>query len=166
MPRRDFLFSLVILPLGLAVLVESFRMPRMEAAGSGGYTAPGIVPGIIGVALAVCATLLLIRSLRAGGWRINRGGLPEMRPVLSACRSAGIALGLITIYAVVLVNRIPFWLATLLFVFTFISCFEWQPGLRPALRARHLGTSLVQAVIVAAAVTFLFERVFLVQLPG
>lgn len=166
MPRTDFLFSLFLIGLGVATLVESIRMPTMSEFGYGGYAAPGIVPGIVGVIIAFLGILLLVRAARAGGWHFNSGPGAAPGAIGRLVRGFGVALGLILLYAVVLVGSVPFWLATFLFVFAFIAFFEWVPGIPSALRYRRLGMALLQAVIVSISITFLFERIFLVQLPG
>ncbi|MEZ5592618.1 MAG: hypothetical protein R3F53_18720 [Gammaproteobacteria bacterium] len=70
-----------------------------------------------------------------------------------------------------LLGRLPFWLATLLFVFVFIALFEnlfkyrdsWP--VPAALLLRRLASALLQAVVVSALVTAVFRYLFLVQLP-
>lgn len=165
MPRRDFVTSLVLIALGTFVSVASFRMPRMS---EDIYTAPGLVPGLLGIALIIFGVRLLVRSARAGGARLL-GGEPGASVGEAGERNQlslfGAALAMILIYAAVLVGWIAFWLATLLFVFSFIAFFEWQPNLSAKARGIRLGTALVQAILVAAAVSFLFERVFRIHLP-
>jgi len=70
-------------------------------------------------------------------------------------------LALCLTYAIVLLGRLPFWLATALFVCTFVATFTWHrhPPMKVGLYAVGL------ALIVAVAVTLLFEKVFLVRLP-
>ena len=61
-------------------------------------------------------------------------------------------------YAIGLVGRAPFWLATFLFVTTFIAIFEYPARRRMAFAPLFgAATSLV--------VSYLFEAVFLVRLP-
>lgn len=166
MPRTDFLFSIFLFCFGTAVMVESYRMPLMDTFGYGKYAAPGLVPGLVGAALAFLAVRLFIRSYRAGGSHMRSGPSAEAGALGRLVRGLGVALGLILIYAVVLVGAIPFWLATFLFVFVFIAFFEWNAEDTQARRLRRLGFALLQAVVVAVSVTLLFERAFLVRLPG
>ncbi|MDQ3458982.1 MAG: hypothetical protein M3498_06750, partial [Deinococcota bacterium] len=65
-------------------------------------------------------------------------------------------------YGAGLVGLLPYWLATFLFVFLFITVFEWPTA---SSRARVLALALLQAALVAGLVTFIFERLFLVRLP-
>jgi hypothetical protein len=167
MPRRDFITSLFLVLLGSFVAWQSFRMPTMRERGHAIFEAPGLLPAILGFLLVICGALLLTRSVRADGWRLRLGPLIDR----GLWKTGGFfqlaaALLFIVVYAVVLVDWIPFWMATILFVFAFIAFFEWQPALSARRRARRLGTALLQAVLVAGAVTLLFERVFLIYLPG
>ncbi len=174
--RRDFITSLVLTALGLIVLVESLRMPRFSHLGINPYTVPGIVPGVLGGVIAVFGLLMLGRTLVAR----HRG---HDVPTTAADREPGstsrvlVTLALTLAYGGFLVGRMPFWLATLVFVWGFLLVFEWRPSLLarpdalPERRVdtgglvRYVSTSLLQGVLVAAAVTFVFERLFLVRLP-
>ncbi len=52
-----------------------------------------------------------------------------------------------------------------LFVFLFIAVFEWEAQATRRRRLIRLGTALLQAVLVAAIVSVVFEKAFLVRLP-
>lgn len=164
MDKRDLIFSPLLLALGIGVTVESFQMPRMQESGSGDFAAPGLVPGIIGIALAILAFLLLMRTIFG-----KKDATTEPTPVdpaerKRAFRSFVVTLGLTLIYALLMVGTLPFALATFLFLFAFISYFEWEPG-SGRRRVFRLTTAAAQAVVVAFAVTYLFEEIFKVTLP-
>lgn len=166
MARQDFFTSLVLIIFGVAVVLESLRMPRLENIGVNPYTVPGIVPGFLGAIIALLGLLMLLRSSRASGWRSD----PEATTFSQQLKSESTRRLLLTLlltlgYAVVLVGTLPFWLATFMFVFLFIALFEWRIGAAATQKMRSLGFALLQAVLVAAAVTFVFERIFLVRLP-
>ena len=152
----DLVFALALLALGIGTVVESWRMPRFENLGINPYSVPGLVPGLIGAVLVILASVLLLRS--AGRLRRGVAG-PTIEP-LSARRFAATAV-LTLGYAAILVGRVPFWLATFLFITTFILLFEWRhrQGLGPVLSA------IVQGGLTAAGVSLLFRYVFLVRLP-
>ena len=158
-PRADFWFSIAITVLGLGVVAESLRMPRLENLGVHPMSAPGLTPGLIGAVLAGLGIALFLRSLRARAL-----AAPAAAPARSEAgggRRLLIALALCLFYATILLGRVPFWLATALFVFTFVLTFTWQQ--RKAARLVVMAASL--AIAVSAAVTLLFEQVFLVRLP-
>ncbi len=68
-------------------------------------------------------------------------------------------------YAAGLVGRLPFWLATFLFVTGFVVLFEWPLPEARSQRARRLVFALLFGALVALAVTFVFQKIFLVRLP-
>ncbi len=107
---------------------------------------------LLGLALA-----LLLRSVRQR--RLVEPAASDSEPG-TAGRTL-LTLGLTLAYAIGLVGHVPFWLATGLFVFAFVSIFGWDRT-RPW---RSLITALAMAAVTAIAVTLLFERVFLVRLP-
>ncbi len=164
MDRADFVTSLVLIALGLGALNESWRMPRLEQLAINPYTVPGIVPGLLSVIILVLGTVLLVRSLRRGGWRIDLGAGRHLFRDQTA-RRLGLGLVLTFGYAVGLVGRVPYWLATVLFVLFFITLFEWKGALVPAQRVKAVGIALVQALAVATVVSAVFQYVFLVRLP-
>jgi hypothetical protein len=163
MVRADFWFSIVLIALGLAVVVESWRMPRFEALHINPYTVPGLVPGVLGVVILVLGGALCLRSARAGGWRFGSAGGawladPGVRRLL-------LSVALCLTYAGGLVARLPFWLATWLFVSGFVAMFEWPLATSRADRLRRGAFALGFGLMVTLVVTFVFERIFLVRLP-
>ena len=76
-----------------------------------------------------------------------------------------LAVALTLGYAGGLVGRVPFWLATGLFVFAFAALFEWLEAGGRAPRPRGLAAAAALAVVAAAAVSWVFRYVFLVRLP-
>jgi len=104
------------------------------------------------------------REARAPGPEPLTAAAPPDRPGESLRRLL-ITLGLTLGYAAVLVGRLPFWLATFVFVFAFIVTFDWRKAVVAQRTVRLFVTAGVQALVVAAAVTLVFERLFLVRLP-
>jgi len=164
MDRADLVTSVLLIALGLGALIESWRMPRLEERAINAYTVPGIVPGMLSAIIVVLGSMLLIRSLRRGGGHMDfAAGQDLFRG--QAARRLGLSLVLTFGYAVGLVGRVPYWLATVLFVFFFIGLFEWKSGLAPARRAKAVAIALALALAVATAVSAVFQYVFLVRLP-
>ena len=146
----DFWFALILCAFGGAVVVESWRMPRLAELGVDPMSAPGLTPGLLGVVLAGLGLALLSRSV----WRTplpaaGEGGWGRLAITSALC----------FVYAAGLLGRVPFWLATALFVGAFALAFTWRGGWRAVLFAALL------AVATAAAVSTLFQEVFLVRLP-
>lgn len=164
MDKADLVTSLLLIGLGLGAVIESWRMPRLEELAVNPYTVPGIVPGLLGAIIVLLGAILLARALRRGGWRLDAGGVLALLGRESA-RRLYLSLVLTFGYAAGLVGKIPYWLATVIFVFLFITLFEWKSAAAPGQRVKAIGIALVQAVAVAAAVTAVFQYLFLVRLP-
>ena len=77
--------------------------------------------------------------------------------------AAAAALGLV--FVVGLIGRVPFWLASAIFVAMFTVLFEWQPGQPWPVRARRVGEAVLLGLATGVAVTLVFEKVFYVRLP-
>lgn len=161
--RADLLAALFFLVLGAAILYGSWTMPRLEMRRIHPLTVPGLVPGLLSIALIVCGSILAYRSWRApapGGWNALGGAVSS-----AAARRAGAVCALVLVYTLGLVGLIPFWAATAIFVFTFILVFEvWLAAPRRALK-QSLPWATGLAAFTAVAVTLVFERAFLVRLP-
>jgi uncharacterized membrane protein len=164
--RADLVTGVVLLALGLAVLAESYSMPRLEERRINPWTAPGLVPGLLGLIIALLGGTLALRSAIAGAFS---GRAPQDDAEAAEARAGAARLticGVLCIaYAVVLLGRIPFWLATGLFVFAFIAIFEWRMADPPRARLVKLGVAALLAGATALAVPYVFETLFLVRLP-
>lgn len=163
-PRADLLSSLAWIAFGGFVAVMSWRMDRLENLHINKYEVPGLVPGILGVAVVLLGILLALRSVRRGALR-PEGAPPPAAP--GERRYLAVVLGAMLAYAVVLVGHgIPFWLATLLFVAAFIFFFD--RGRQQALgrgTGKQALLALVYGTATSAVVTLVFQEIFYVRLP-
>jgi hypothetical protein len=164
--RADLITGVVLLAFGLAALAESWGMPRLEERNINPWTAPGIVPGMLGIIIAVLGAVLALRSLPAGALH-TRAIQPESDPAEERASRGRLMLcaALCFVYAILLVGRIPFSLATGLFVFAFIAAFEWDGADAIAARIRKLAIAAAIAVASAVVISYSFEKLFLVRLP-
>ena len=156
--RADLWTGVVLLALALAMTAGAWGMDRLEMRRIHPLSAPGLVPGMLGLALAVCAVVLIAGAGRRGLANPLAGAErgPTLR--LAAC------LALTLAYPLVLVGTLPFWLATALFVAAFVAAFEWEP--RPVSgHARALGVAAVMGLIAGPLTAFVFQELFLVRLP-
>jgi hypothetical protein len=139
---------------GGTIVYASWTMDRLERYGAALYSAPGLVPGLLGLVMLVLGVLLAVRALRQGALR-NAAIDPALR---EGWGGTALVLVLCLGYAVGLVGHVPFWLATFLFVSAFIAVFEYPSWRRMAFAPLYgAGTGFL--------VTYLFETVFLVRLP-
>ncbi|WDR02894.1 tripartite tricarboxylate transporter TctB family protein [Devosia algicola] len=166
MDKLDFVSSLVLTIFGVGVLVESLRLPRLEHLKVNPFTVPGIVPGVLGLLLAICGLAILVRSIRRGGWRLgltgqNTASWARSGPVQRSAVTLVLTLG----YALVLFPQVPFRFSTPLFVFAFIVTAEAMAlGRWPKWQA--LVTGLVLAILAGLAIGYVFQEPVLCPTSG
>lgn len=166
MDRLDFISAIVLTAFGTGVLIESLRLPRLDHLNVNPYTVPGLVPGLLGAILTACGLAMLVRSIIRGGWRLNltSGSVSEFLRATPVRRIA-VVLALTLVYALGLFGWLPFWLATMVFVFAFVVITEAMAvGGMPKLTNIAIAAAL--AVVVGFGVEFVFEQLFYVRLPG
>lgn len=165
-PRSDLKDAIGWIAFGLAVLVGSIVMDRLEHQNINPVTVPGLLPGLLGIAMILLGGIMGVRSLR-------RGALAKPLPPATAHRReerkrVAIAVALCCGYGIVLVGHgIPFWLASTLYVTASILIFQ-RLSADPAerrLTARAWTQALVIAVAASVVTWLVFEKVFLVRLP-
>jgi hypothetical protein len=141
-------------------------MDRLEKQNINPVTVPGLLPGLLGIAMILLGAVLGLRS-----WR--RGALTQPREPATALereerRRVWIAVGLCVGYGVVLVGHgIPFWLASTIYVTASILIFQ---RISPDLSERKLtprawGKALLIGVLASVITWAVFEKLFLVRLP-
>ncbi|MBJ3785659.1 tripartite tricarboxylate transporter TctB family protein [Devosia sediminis] len=161
--RADLITAIVFIALGVAVAYFSWTMDRLEVRRIHPSTIPGLVPFILGLALTLCGSLLAIRSARLD----TRGAGAALVRVLVSWQAVRVlvVLGLALVYTLGLVGRMPFWLASALFVFSFITLFETVLADHPGSLVRTLIWATVIALGAGLGIQYVFGEIFLVRLP-
>ena len=67
--RTDFLSAIGWMTLGMAILIGSVTMDRLENQDINPYTIPGLLPGLLGIAMMILGALLAARSWRPPPFR-------------------------------------------------------------------------------------------------
>lgn len=161
-PRSDLVSGGVWAVIGVAIAIGSWNMDRLEKQGVPGFAAPGLVPGILGVLIALTALAIVLRSVRRGALTPAGRGLPgAMTP-----GRAGLALLLCLGFAAGLVGHgLPFWLAASSYLFLHIFLLQ-LPERRAANQvARGAVVALAVALGAGCTISLLFQYAFLVRLP-
>ncbi|NML46660.1 tripartite tricarboxylate transporter TctB family protein [Ramlibacter sp. G-1-2-2] len=152
--------------LGVAILVGSLTMDRLQSQNINPYTVPGLLPGLLGAAMILLGSVLALRS-----WR--RGALHEARvPATPEQRAQRVRIAVILVlcigYAAGLVGHgLPFWVASALFVATTILVLQRMnpdPQER-VLTAKTWAQAIVVGLCAAIAIQLVFQELFLVRLP-
>lgn len=146
-------------------MVLSIQMPRLENKGINPYTAPGVVPALMGSIITILSFVLFVRSIVRGGFSIDFaagvGGFAKNTMVHRVLLT--VALGVV--YAKVLVGNVSYVAATFAFILVFILIFEYDRGRPVGAQLRTLLTAALQAAITTAVVAAVFQYLFLVMLP-
>lgn len=165
-PRADFKDSAGWIALGLAALIGSIRMDRLQSQHINPLTIPGLLPGLLGLAMTILGVVLGLRSWRRGALREAE---PDSGPLARTQRKrVAIAIGLCVGFAVVLVGHgLPFWLASS--IYTTVSILVYRrispdPDER-RMNFKAIAQSLVIGVGASVVVWLVFEQLFLVRLP-
>jgi hypothetical protein len=161
--RSDFLSALGWMALGIAILIGSMTMDRLEKQGINPYTIPGLLPGLLGCAMTILGALLALRS-----WRphlLASKGAPADR---AERRRLLLVLGLCLTFGVVLVGHgLPFWLAAAIFVTVAIVSLQYQQ--RQSIGRKSSSRMLAKAAAIGLGagiiITIVFQEIFLVRLP-
>ena len=166
-PRADLVSACVWIVFGVAVAAGGWTMDRLEHLHINKYEIPGLVPGLLGAAIAVLGVLLAVRSLRRGALQpAARAVADEPAAAGGWHRMAAVFIAMLA-YSVGLVGRgLPFWLVTGAFVTIFIYFFdrERQTALGRS-TARQLMLAAICGVVTSAVVTLVFQDIFYVRLP-
>lgn len=160
-PRADLWSALVWMVVGTAIAIASWRMDRLEHLHINPYEIPGLVPGLLGLAIMGLGLALALRAWRQGALAAAPAPRSRERAYVALVTAA------MLVYTLVLVGHgLPFWLATLVFVTGFILWFDRERqaalGRSPL---RRLLFALACGAISSGVVTFLFQEVFYVRLP-
>jgi len=154
--RADQVTALVFFVLGVAMAIGGYTMDRLEIRQIHTASIPGLVPMILGGLLALCAIGLYLGARK----RIDGPATDDV-----SLHNLGFAALYTVVYALGLVGRMPFELATGIFITVFVMHFTRETlaeGRHPAV---WIGAALLYAVICSAAVAALFRYAFLVRLP-
>jgi hypothetical protein len=142
---------------GAAILAASWTMDRLGERGVHPLTAPGLLPGLLGIGMMALALLLLFRRPAVVANIGEEDGADR--------RKLATSFLLCVAYAGLLLGRgLSFPLLTTAFVFAHLLLVE-----EPERRARPLLRRIVEAGAIAAAtaalVTLVFQHLFLIRLP-
>jgi hypothetical protein len=165
-PRSDLAGSLGWIAFGVAVLIGSVTMDRLEEQHINPYTAPGLLPGLLGAMMILLGSVLALRSLGRGALRFTVA--PTSADQREEWRRVGIVLGLCGTYCVVLIGHgLPFWLASAVYVTGSILILQ-RISRDPAERQLTPRAWIMALVIGSSSsvITHLvFQEVFLVRMP-
>jgi putative tricarboxylic transport membrane protein len=164
--RSDFLSAFGWMGLGIAILIGSVMMDRLEKQDINPYTIPGLLPGLLGIAMTILGALLAARSWRPGLLAPAVTGSASTRR--AERRRLVLVLGLCLTFGVILVGHgLPFWLAAAIFVTVAIVSLQARQRKTAGqkLSLRMIVTAAAIGLGAGLAITLVFQELFLVRLP-
>ncbi len=182
-PFADLVTGAAWLAVSIGIIIGAWRMDRLEHLAATIYTVPGLVPGLLGAALALMSLLLILRGVRGGALRALPGkvdpGFPKGNAANIESRQAQwprirlvdhwrliAALALALAFSVGLLGRgLPFWLAAALYVAAMVFVFQYEDRRRDGTLLRGAAFAAVFGAISGLVVHFAFQDIFLVRLP-
>ncbi|HVE49530.1 MAG TPA: tripartite tricarboxylate transporter TctB family protein [Casimicrobiaceae bacterium] len=159
--RADIVSGGIWVVLGVAIMIGSWRMDRLESQGVPWFTAPGLVPGILGVLMTITALGIVLRALRASAAARASDADAESiggKAVLTLVLCLGFAIGLVG-------RGVPFWVAAASYLFLHVFLLQLDERRARNEVARGAAVAAAIAIIAAAAISYVFQEVFLVRLP-
>ena len=165
-PRSDFRDGVGWTVLGIAILVGSLTMDRLERQDVNPYTVPGLLPGLLGIVMTLLGGVLVLRSWRRGA--LAQPALPATALQREERRRFWVVIGLCLGYGVVLVGHgIPFWLASSIYVSGAILILQRmsRDGQERQLGTRAWIKALVIGVAASVITQLVFLELFLVRMP-
>ncbi len=165
----DRITGTLLFVLGVSMLVGGYTMDRLEIRQIHPASIPGLVPMALGVAMSLCAVLLILSTRRklpqdniTTNDTLNTKGADKS----GSYRNLGVTALLCVIYAAGLVGRIPFVAATALFIFAYSVYFLWPNQTENNLAKLRIALlCAAYASLFAIAISVLFRYGFLVRLP-
>ena len=163
--KADLVTSVLLIVFSAAITVNSLGMPTMVDRNESPFSGPGVVPAFVGIMILLLSITMLVRSLRRGApmffvedLKSKVGGSPS-----SWLRIAR-TVGLCVLYALLL-GKVWFPLITFLFVFAFVMMFEYDFKSPVAGQWKKPLFASILAIVTSASVFFVFQHLFLVNLP-
>ncbi|TXT46194.1 MAG: hypothetical protein FD137_1293 [Spirochaetes bacterium] len=165
MVKADFVTSVVLIALGLAIIVLSLQMPTMADRNQSVFSAPGVVPGFIGVMLTLLSGSMFLRSLKRKALQEVKAGLaPSDVLVQKSTRRILTTIVMCSLYALLL-GRVWFPIPTFAFIFIFIVLFEYDKSSSFSSQRKKIIVAATIALATTALVMLVFQKLFLVNLP-
>jgi len=164
--QADFVTSIILMAFAIGIIWMSIEMPRLEERNINPWSIPGLVPGILGIIILLLGIVLFLRSIKQKGYAV---GITKEKTVnwfrKSSTKRLGLTLILTLGYAWGLIGRIPYPIATFLFVFLFIIIFEYNKKDIKKIKIKRFLIAFMTATLASALVSVVFQYIFLVRLP-
>jgi len=168
----DRVGGVIWIVFGAAVIYGSWMMDRLESLGIPPATAPGVVPGLLGIGIIIFGLVLAVRRSPADRPAATAGsvGLPEVEPAPHTdefhWKRVLVSWMLCMTYGGVLLGSgLHYWVLTASFLFLHVLLLDETERVPARPTSRRLLLAAMLAPAAATTVMLTFERIFLVRLP-
>ena len=170
----DRVGGLIWVVFGAAIVYGSWTMDRLESLKIPLATAPGVVPGLLGIGIIIFGLILLGR--REASARAAVGPTFAATPEQDVTHAphadelhwkrAALSWTLCIVYGGLLLGHgLPYWVLTVGFLFLHIVLLDETERVPATPTLRRVLLAAVIALSVATAVALVFRYIFLVRLP-
>ena len=172
----DRIGGIIWVALGAAIIYGSWTMDRLTSLQIHPATAPGLVPGLLGLGIAILGAVLIFRRHAASTGDFSAAQeeqKTEIGPAPEQASEEGIAWArvalswalCITYGGVMLGHGLPYWLLTTCFLVLHIILIDETDKVPATFDRRRAITAAIIALVFANVVAQVFEKIFLVRLP-
>lgn len=146
--------------LGAAISAGAWRMDRLGSLNIEPWSAPGLVPGVLGLGMVLFGLGLALAAQGAQG----RTTPDDENPPLPWGRLIAV-LVLCSIFGFTALGRMPFEAASALLMFFWMLMLGWSKWPAGPGRRRGVIQAAVISLVASFVVSHLFQDIFLVRLP-
>lgn len=152
--KSDTIQGAFWIAVGGAIFYASWTMDRLANLGVKPFSAPGLLPGILGIFIVLLGAGMLLRRKNSPGeeainWR---------RILLPLALCLGFAGGLVG-------RGIAFWIAAWIFVALMIWALQYKERKEKNQLRRLAAVSLSVGLAASVAIALVFQELFLIRLP-
>lgn len=151
--KSDTAQGLFWIAVGGAIFYASWTMERLDSVGVKPFSAPGLLPGILGVFIVLLGLAMLLRGkkeiLETVEWR-------RILVPLAIC--LGFAAGLVG-------HGLPFWVAAWIFVAVMIWTLQYRERKARGELRRLAAVALSVGLGAGVVISLVFQELFLIRLP-
>ena len=163
--KADFNTSIFLVIFGLAIFLISIRMPTFRNLGANPYSAPGIVPAILGVIISIFGMILFFRSVARKGYKIHYS-LSGIKKIIIKQPIQRLLIALfLSISYIFLLGKVDYFLLSGAYIFVFILAYELNIKKSIIQQNKTIIFALAEAVLIGGSIALVFRYLFLIRLP-
>ena len=160
--KADFYTAIVLMAFGISATTMARKMPVIPRDP---YSAPGVLPTLLGIIIAGLGLVLLIRSIVRTQGKVGLSGTSFKAFFSDPATQRMIVTIVLCIGFVVFLGKIFFPLLTFLYIFLFIVLFEYDIKTPFKAQRKKVLVAGFVALCSSISITAIFQYLFLVRLP-